>query len=540
MVVGQQSQKSDDGTAVDSFTRFGLVEVVLPPPSAMTLDDLERVQTPLSDPAYLRAQGIEEADQGDELFRKSRLQEALQRYIEAVRLAPDQPRHHFMLGLCAWQASRPELVERHLKDALRLQPNHPLPHHVLADWYLERQDIRAALHHSAKALELAPSDPQMIISRACIHEAAGQLPEAWQLVRGLIEQGHESTKLAELYARMAPALGHQREALALLERLLRAELLPLERRVFHFAAARLLDGMGRYDDAFAHARMGHESTPQPHDPRQMDDWFARSIAYHTPEKLYDLPRASHHNRRPVFIVGMPRSGTSLIEQILASHPQVHGGGELRALSGMAVAATGRDPECNGCFPECLDSISQRMADRMAADYLREIDAIDSSATYVTDKMPLNFLYMGLISILFAESHVIHCIRDPMDTCLSCYMTSFSTGNEFANDLGHLGLFYRSYQRFMHHWNATLNFPMLTVRYEDVVSDLEGETRRVLEFLDLPWDDVCLRFHQTPRLVATASRDQVRRPLYASSVGRWRHYEKHLAPLKAALRGENSL
>jgi hypothetical protein len=142
--------------------------------------------------------------------------------------------------------------------------------------------------------------------------------------------------------------------------------------------------------------------------------------------------------------------------------------------------------------------------------------------------------MGLISILFPESHVIHCTRDPLDTCLSCYLTSFSTGNEFAHDLRHLGRFYRSYRRFMEHWQKSLNFPMLTVRYEDVVSDLEGEVRRMLEFLDLPWEGSCLRFHQTPRSVATASREQVRRPLYASSVGRWRKYEKHLGPLKVAL------
>ncbi|HSZ56710.1 MAG TPA: sulfotransferase [Tepidisphaeraceae bacterium] len=533
MAVNQQRQTSD-ADAVEDSTRFGLVEVVLPPPPTMPADGLERVHTPLFDPVFLRAHGIEEAEQGDELFRKARLHEALQRYIEAVRLAPDQPRHHFMVGLCAWQAARPELVERHLKDAVRLQPDHPLAHHVLADWYLERQDVAPALHHSAWALALAPSDPQMIISRACILEGAGQPFAAWELVRGLIEQGYSSSKLADLYGRLAPALGHQREALAMLERLLLTDIAPVERRVFHFSAARLLDGLRHYDEAFAHARMGHEAMPQPYDPHQMEDWFNRSIAYYTPEKLHDLPRASHHSRRPVFIVGMPRSGTSLLEQILASHPRVHGGGELRALSGMAVAATGRDPECKGCFPECLDSISQRMADRMAADYLREIDSIDPTATYVTDKMPLNFLYMGLISILFPESHVIHCTRDPVDTCLSCYMTSFSIGNEFANDLRHLGTFYRSYRRFMEHWTVALNFPMLNVRYEDMVTDLEGQVRRMLEFLDLPWDARCLNFHQTARLVATASRDQVRRPLYASSVGRWRNYRKHLGELRAVL------
>jgi tetratricopeptide (TPR) repeat protein len=535
MVVDKSVDNSALRTANGAGTGLGLVEVVLPPPSAMRSEELERLHTPLFDPAFLRGHGIEEAELGDELFRSARLHEALKRYIEAVRLAPDQPRHHFMLGLCAWQASRPELVEQHLKDAVRLQPNHPLAHHVLADWYMERQQVGLALHHSARAVALAPGDPLMLISRACILEGAGQALAAWELARKLIEQENPSPRLAELYARLAPVVGHEHEALARLQRiLLQQNMAPVERRVLHFSAVKLLDALGRYDEAFAHARLGHEAMPQPYDPRQMEDWFERSIAYYTPAKLHDLPRASHHNRRPVFIVGMPRSGTSLVEQILASHSQVYGGGELQVLAEMAVEATGRDPESNGRFPECLDSISQRIADRMAADYLRKIDALDASATYVTDKMPLNFFYMGLISILFPESHVIHCTRDPMDTCLSCYLTCFSTGNEFAHELRHLGLFYRSYRPFIDHWQKTLNFPMLTVRYEDMVNDLEGQVRRMLEFLDLPWEQSCLDFHQTPRMVGTASRDQVRRPLYASSVGRWRNYEKHLGPLKAAL------
>jgi tetratricopeptide (TPR) repeat protein len=531
MVVEQDAHADDASRAGSSFRS---VEVVLPPPPALPSDGLSRINTPLSDPAYLRAQGIQQAQQGDELFRTSRVREALERYIEAVRLAPDQPRHHFMLGLCAWQSSRLELVERHLKDAVRLQPDHPLANQVLADWYMERQKYSAALAHSARAVSIASADPNMIISRAWILEGTGQPLEAWDLAHGLVEQNYASAKLAELYSRLARFIGHERQALAMIDRILQDGASPLENRVLQFCAARLLDALGRYDDAFARVRLAHQAIAQPYDSRQMDDWFDRSLAYYTPQKLHDLPRAANHNRRPVFIIGMPRSGTSLIEQILASHPQVHGGGELRALADIALDATGRDPESNGCFPECLDSISQRTADRMVANYLKQIETINPSAVYVTDKMPLNFLYMGLISILFPESHVIHCVRDPMDTCLSCYMTGFSIGNEFAANLSHLGRYYRNYLKFMEHWSDRLNFPMLTVRYEEVVQDLPGQLARLLEFLDLPWDQSCLNFHRTARPVATASRDQVRRPLYASSVGRWKHYERHLGELKVAL------
>jgi hypothetical protein len=160
--------------------------------------------------------------------------------------------------------------------------------------------------------------------------------------------------------------------------------------------------------------------------------------------------------------------------------------------------------------------------------------MDPDAAYVTDKMPHNFMYLGLVALLFPDCHVIHCTRDPLDMCLSCYTTHFAAGHEFSHDLRHLGLFYRDYERLMAHWEMVVNFPMVEMRYEAVVADLEGQARRLLGFLDLPWDERCLGFHRTHRAVATASTAQVRRPIYASSVGRWRKYEKHLGELIEAL------
>jgi len=153
---------------------------------------------------------------------------------------------------------------------------------------------------------------------------------------------------------------------------------------------------------------------------------------------------------------------------------------------------------------------------------------------VTDKMPQNFMFLGLVAMLFPEAHVIHCTRDPLDTCLSCYLTHFTLGHEFAQDLSDLGEYYSQYRRLMSYWRDTLRLPLIEVRYEEVVSDLEGQTRRLLDLLELAWDPNCLEFHKTPRLVATASLHQVRKPLYRRSVGRWRNYEKHLGPLADAL------
>ena len=145
-------------------------------------------------------------------------------------------------------------------------------------------------------------------------------------------------------------------------------------------------------------------------------------------------------------------------------------------------------------------------------------------------MPANCLRIGLIAVLFPDCHVIHCTRNPLDTCLSCFMTSFVAGQEFTHDLADLGAYYRDYQRLMNHWKLNLHYPIIEVNYEELVGDLEGQTRRILGLLDLPWDERCLRYHENKRVVNTASREQVRQPIYASSIGRWKHYERHLSEL----------
>jgi hypothetical protein len=300
--------------------------------------------------------------------------------------------------------------------------------------------------------------------------------------------------------------------------------------------------MGRFDQAFEQARTGNErvrSVSRVHEPAAHAQWVTRKIAYFSRKRIKSLPRATLETRRPVFIVGMPRSGTTLIEQILASHPAVHGAGELQTLRLIAKGSAGSDWSEGEPYPECLDGLSLARANRLAAHYLREVeslaaDANRADATYITDKQPLNFLILDLVEILFPGCHVIHCIRNPLDTCLSNFITNFEGGNEFKFDLAHLGQYHRDYRRLMDHWKKVLNVPMLDVRYEDLVLDTEGQVRRLLEFLGLPWDERCMKYYENARQVRTASEDQVRRPIYTSAIGRWKHYERHLGELIAAL------
>ncbi|MDB5303119.1 MAG: sulfotransferase [Phycisphaerales bacterium] len=516
---------SAEGQQKETVERSPQVSMGPPDPSGERRDGAAA-----PDPA---AQAREESARGDVLYLSGDFARAFNRYQEAVRLQPANADYHFRLASAAWKTGDSRPVKPHFEEAIRLNPRHLLAYDAMAQWSMYLGDMAAALDYSAKAMALAPEDPNSIISRAQVLEGDGQPLAAWRLLEPLIASGLQSDRAMTIYALLAPKVGHEAQAAAMIERRLQdRRSSPRVLPDLHFAAAALYDRIGRYEEAFAHARQGNGLIRRPFNPATNSAIITAHINYFTSDRLRSLPCATHGNGRPVLIVGMPRSGTSLVEQILASHPEVFGAGELSALNFVARSLESAARPVRTLMPMCLDQLSLEQANIAAADYLRQITAINSTARYVTDKLPSNFLYLGLAEILFPECHVIHCVRDPRDTCLSCYFTYFASGNAFSFDLGQLAGFYRDYRRMMQHWKQVLTLPMLDVRYEDVVADVEGQTRRMLEFLDLPWDDRCLRFHENKRPVVTSSRDQVRRPLYASSVGRWQHYQRHIPELLA--------
>lgn len=473
-------------------------------------------------------------------YNRGQYAAALGRFINAVRLDPAEAEYHNMLGCAADRAGRPDLVEPHLLEAIRLRPGHVGAHTGLGVWYAERGEAEAALRHSAVAFEATPNDPKVILARASAQFAAGAKPETFETLRPLLQEPVPGRWAANLYARLAPDIGHEERALTVLDRALGAPNLPPTpdgRPLLLFAAATLLEKLRRYDEAFERAREANElarTFRTAFDPAWHSGRLSNAIRYFTPRRMRSLPRATHGNRRPVFIVGMPRSGTSLVEQILASHPEVFGAGELSALSAIGAGAAKADWARGEPYPQFLDMLSSRRANELAAGYLSVLESMNASARYVTDKMPTNFLRLALVELLFPDCRVIHCVRNPLDTCLSCYTSNFANGNEFGFDLSHLGSYYRDYQRLMEHWRQVLSLPMLEVRYEDVVLDTEQQVRRMLAFLELPWDGRCMRFYENRRSVLTSSKDQVNRPIYVSSIGRWKYYEPKLGALIESL------
>ncbi len=477
-----------------------------------------------------------ESLKGREDFLRGQWGAARDHFVEAIRLEPDCADYYFNAGICCWSDGQVREAGEYLQAAVRIKPTLGAAQAWLGEWYLSQGMIEAALEATAKAIDLEPRNSEILRARAWVL-AAGDPDAAWEIVQKLVAWTPMTASLARLYGMLASRFGQGAEALGAIERLLKAGATPGEASL-NFTAAELLDREGRYDEAFALAAKGNGLyRGAAYDPAAYEHLTYRQIEYFTRERIGSMPKARVRSDKPVFIVGMPRSGTSLVEQILASHPAVHGAGELDFIHHIWVGMLEMLRSNFGEYPKCLDNLTAEQVDGMAEVYLAPLVALKPEAARITDKMPLNFLHLGLISSLFPSARIIHCVRDPMDICLSCFMTHFNYPQPFKHDLAHLGHFYRLYEKLMGHWKGVIDLPMLEVSYEEVVANPEAQSRRMVEFLDLPWDDRCLDFHRTKRPCATASVMQVRRPLYDSSVGRWRHYEKHLGRLKTALQGD---
>ena len=460
--------------------------------------------------------------------------EAETAYLEALRLKPDfGEAHQYLANLLVPLGRLGEATESY-RRALRIKP-HSIPAHinlgntlVLQGRFDEASDVYRA------ALQIDPACRKAALGLAHVYERQGDLRQAFVHVQPYLDPEKVDADAAMIFAAVCRPLQRCDEAIALMERLLLRENPPLddkERSALHFRLGRLYDAQNLYDPAFLNFKLGNaiKAKMWHFDVQAHIRHIDTLIATFSPTFIAQAPRAVTRSERPVFIVGMPRSGTSLVEQILSNHPAVFGAGELEELSHIAaeLPATlgGQSP-----YPKCLNSLTAAHCEQLARRYLDKLTALAPQASRITDKMPDNFLRLGLIALLFPGARIIHCLRDPIDTCLSCYFQNFGAGLSFAFDLAALAEYYRQYRRLMEHWRTVLDLPVMEVRYEDLVTDQERVTRELVGFCGLDWDERCLRFYESSRAVSTASYDQVRQPLYTRSVGRWRHYRSHLGPL----------
>ena len=303
----------------------------------------------------------------------------------------------------------------------------------------------------------------------------------------------------------------------------------------HVALGYYYDRVKSYDEAFRHLKLGYDAQSQkePYDSQRFSTAIDRLFEVLTTEFFQSAASSQNKSGRPIFIVGMPRSGTTLTEQILASHSQVAAGGELSTL--LQVSFQAQKLSYNQkAYPYCLTDIGRIGLSKLARKYLDRLDKVSTAARMVTDKFPFNFIHLGVIAMLFPNAKIIHCRRHPLDNCLSCYFTSFADQIKFANNLDTLGRYYMDYRRLMTHWRQVLPIKIFDLQYEELVSNTEEKTRELLTYCQLDWEKSCLSFYENKRRVRTPSRWQVRQPIYSSSVQRWRHYETQLAPLRRIL------
>ena len=358
----------------------------------------------------------------------------------------------------------------------------------------------------------------------------GRHEESAALLRPLVDRDPPMVTAVIVFSQLCTRLGEVERGLELVDAVfggapegLRATLL--------FQRGMLLDRLGRHDEAWESIEEGNRCTGARFDPAARLSAVDGLMQTWTREYVESLPKPATRSDQPVFIVGMPRSGSSLVEQIAGAHPSVFAGGELpeipRLLSELqTVGAQGRAVQTT--------RFDKKQIDRLGSLLARRYRKLDPKAERVTDKLLLNFEHLGLVSALLPDARVINCVRDPLDCGVSCYFQQFEGALPFAYDLSHIGSMYRNWERLMAHWKVVLDIPILDVVYEELVADLEGQSRRLIDFLGLEWDERCLRFYEADRVTLTVSNDQVRRPIYSASVGRYKKYEHRLGPLREAL------
>jgi tetratricopeptide (TPR) repeat protein len=460
---------------------------------------------------------------------------AIAHYEKAIQLNPSLLAAHLSrakacIHMCAYDAAADSISQ-----ALRLDPDNVGAYYDLAGVRIGQGLYGDALHDIRRALQLKPDYVEATAVEAYILERLSDYQAALECLTPVLDRYQDYPEVAMVYASLAHFTKDYDGAIARLESLLAKDGLAEKHRTqIHFNLGQLYDKRGEYAQAFAHYRAGNQLIPATFDARAWRDRITDLIDMFSHDAMTRAPRADKRSGRPIFIVGMPRSGTTLVEQILSMYPEVAAAGELMDISLLAdelqesLEHTSPAKDISRLSREQCDSSAQRYLDLLGGRY--------PNALRVTDKMPQNFLHLGWIALLFPGARVIHCVRDPMDTCLSCYFQMFTGDHPYAYDLASLGEYYRQYQRLMRHWRKVLDIPIFEVRYEDLVREPEQLGRAMVEFCGLAWDPSCLEFYKSERTVATASSQQVRRPIYSSSLGRWQHYADHLEPLKQALAG----
>jgi tetratricopeptide (TPR) repeat protein len=464
---------------------------------------------------------------GITLYRMGRYAEAAEQFKKAINIKESHPDAHAHLGGLLRSQGLLTESEQHLRRALKLQPTLIEAQISLGATLFMLGKTAEARAQLEKALRVSPRNLEALMHMGKAVALEGNREEAESWYKRALEVDPVAwlalVGISELRRFTAADAGWLKAAQASAE----SGLAPLNEASVHSAIGKYYDQVGEYDKAFKSFRRAKElvkAAGAVYNRRDAEATIDAWIRTYDREALAREHPGSSDSEVPVIVTGMPRSGTSLVEQIIASHPAAAGAGELGF---WANAIRNRHPGLAAALPD--ESTSRKLSE----GYLKALSANSGDATRVVDKSIFNFMYLGAIHTVFPRARLICMKRNPIDTCLSCYFQDFPPSLSFAHDLSDLAHLYGLHRKIVAHWRSVLPpEAFLEVPYEELTADQETWTRRIIGFLGLPWDDRCLQFHSTKRVVATASTWQVREKIYRRSVERWRHYEKYIGPLRA--------
>lgn len=416
------------------------------------------------------------------------------------------------------------------RTILQKDPNNIQALHFHALILAENNQLDTSIELLERTLKSEPKRADFFHNTASIHARIGNLERAIELFSEAI---FLKPDYAEAYFSLIEIRNNRNEFDLLNrieEQLEDGNLSQQQKMNFHFAAARICDESEQFTQAFKHFQKANALRSAKYDINQFTTFVNDTINIFTPEFIRKHKEQGLYSHQPVFVLGMPRSGTTLIEQILSSHSMIFGAGELQDIpsigAGMAQAI-----KPGTTYPSALTNTNADLINGFALSYLKRLQTMtQEDHARIINKHPFNFKHIGLILLMFPNAKIIHTTRNPLDTLLSCYFQNFTNGQEYSFNLDNLADYYTQYARLMRHWRKCYKGRFVEIKYEDVISQTERSSKLLMKYIGLPWEEACLDFTNNDRPISTASKLQARSPIYSSSVNRWKNYEKHIQPL----------
>ncbi len=498
-----------------------------------------------------------------QIHQSGNLKEAEECYKSIIKKFPNYPNAICMLGVVTHQSGNSELAINYFEKALTIKKDFVEAHYNLGNALCFLGEFEKSIQHFEQVIKRNPTFPEAYNNLGNVYKELGQQEKAVEYYEKaisvrpdyieaynnlgitLVELGRQSDAVsmyesairlkpnyAEAYHNLSIVKPDQKYIPEIQKLLDRTGTSDEEAMRYHFALGNIYYNDNDYKNSFEHFRDANQLNRKKitYSAHEHSAYIDKLINIYTKKYFQEIREFGSGSEIPVFIIGMPRSGTTLLEQVLSTHPDIYGAGELAFFTHLEKNI---EDETIGSvsYPECMVSCSNSVIKDYSEKYINELENVIGSNRFVIDKMPDNFLRLGLIKTLFPKSRIIHCKRNVFDVCTSIYINYFTEGAmEYAYDMQEIGKYCSDYIRLMKHWHDVFESDIYEIEYEELVTEQEKVTRHLIEFLGLEWNEKCLNFHENKRSVKTASNVQVRRPIYKSSIDNWKKYDQYLEPL----------